>query len=119
MNKPRVVKDYEKLDEAILEQIKLNYPYGFQKHLITFKNATGAFVSALPFETEEKYYLVRMTRAEAKDIIEDDDDYDDDGNLRDDVKEEYEEKYEDDDISIDDEEALEVADDAPDPTDDL
>lgn len=117
MNKPRVVKDYEKLDEAILEQIKLNYPRGFQKNLITFKNAAGAFVSALPFETEEKHYLVRMTRAEALDIIEDDDDYDEDGLLKDDVKEEYEEKYED--ISPDDEEALEIPDDGHDPTDDL
>jgi len=117
MNKPRVVKDYEKLEEAILEQIKLNYPRGFGKNLITFKNAAGKFVSALPFETEEKYYLVRMTRAEAQDIIDDDDDYDEDGNLRDDVKEAYEEKY--DDISIDDDEVQEIADDGHDPTDDL
>ena len=93
MNKPRVVKDYDKLDESILEQIKLNYPRGFEKNLIRFKNAVGKFVSALPFETEEKYYLVRMTPAEAQEIIYEDDDYDEDGNLLDDVKEEYEEKY--------------------------
>ncbi len=117
MNKPRVVKDYEKLDESILEQIKLNYPRGFERNLITFKNAAGKFVSALPFETEEKYYLVRMTRAEAQDIIDDDDDYDEDGNLRDDVKEEYEEKH--DDITLDDEEVQEIADNGVDPTDDL
>ncbi len=117
MNKPRVVKDYEKLEESILEQIKLNYPRGFERNLITFKNAAGKFVSALPFETEEKYYLVRMTRAEAQDIIDDDDDYDEDGNLRDDIKEAYEEKH--DDISIEGEEVQEIADDGIDPTDDL
>jgi len=91
--KPRVVKDYEKLDEDIQEQIKLMYPYGFAKHLIQYKNAEGKFVSALPFETDDRYYLVRMTLIEARQIIEDDDDYDESGELKESVKEEYEEKY--------------------------
>ncbi len=96
-SKPRVVKDYEKLDESIKEMIKLNYPHGFEEHLVTFNNGEGKRVSALPFETEEKYYLVRMTIAEAQAIIEEDDDYDEEGNLTDDAREEYEEKYEDED----------------------
>ena len=91
--KPRVVKDFDKLDESVQEQIKLNYPYGFEDNLITFNNAAGDRVSALPFEAEDKYYLVRMTVAQAQDIIEEDDDYDDDGNLKDDVKEDYEDKH--------------------------
>ena len=81
MSKPRVIKDYDKLDEAILEQIKQHYPFGFENHLIIFKNATGALVSALPFETEDRYYLVRMTKAEAQEIIEEDDDYNEEGEL--------------------------------------
>lgn len=95
MDKPRVVKDYEKLDARIKEQIKLSYPWGFQKHLVNFKNAKGQTVSALPFEAEDKYYLVRMTVTEAREIIADDDDFDLDGNLKDDVREAYEDKYED------------------------
>lgn len=91
--KPRIVKDYEKLDPDIQEQIKLMYPYGFAKHLIQYKNAEGKFVSALPFETDDRYYLVRMTLIEARQIIEDDDDYDESGELKESVKEEYEEKY--------------------------
>lgn len=83
MNKPRIVKDFEKLSEEVLAQIKLEYPLGFEKKLILFKNKEGKFVSALPFETEDYYYLVRMTAKEAQQIIEDDDDYDDDGNLTD------------------------------------
>ena len=94
MDKPRVVKDYEKLDQVIQEQIKLNYPNGFRDNLIQFYNKEGKLVSALPFETDEKYYLVRMTITEAQQIIEDDDDYDDDGTLKEEVKEEYEDKYE-------------------------
>ena len=105
MSKPRVVKDYDKLDEAIVEQMKLAYPKGFDRHLITFKNAQGKFVSALPFETDDRYYLIRMTKDLAREIIEEDDDYDDDGNLKADIREEYEEKYEE--IG---EEALEIPD---------
>jgi hypothetical protein len=100
MDKPRVVKDFEKLDVAIQEQIKLAYPLGFERKLIKFTNQEGKLVSALPFETEERYYLIRMTLQEAIDIIEEDDDYDDDGNLKDKVKEEYEDKY--DDLDMDD-----------------
>lgn len=100
-NKPRVIKDYEKLDPAIQEQIKLEYPLGFSRHLIYFTNKDGHKVSALPFETDEKYYLVRMTIPQAKQIIENDEDYDDDGILKDDVKLEYEDKYSGDEGDID------------------
>ena len=94
-SKPRVIKDYEKLDPEIQEQIKLVYPDGFSDNLITFKNKDGEYVSALPFETDDKYYMVRMTSKEAKRIIMEDDDYDVDGTLKDSVREEYETKYAD------------------------
>lgn len=94
-NKPRVVKDYDKLDQAIQEQIKLYYPQGFSDNLVHFFNKEGKLVSALPFETEEKYYLVRMTVSEAQQIIDDDDDYNDEGTLKDNIREEYEDKYDD------------------------
>jgi hypothetical protein len=92
-NKPRVIKDFEKLDPDIQEQIKLKYPDGFYSHLVYYTNRDGQSVTALPFETEEKYYLVRMTVIQAKAIIEDDDDYDLEGNLKDEVRERYEDKY--------------------------
>ncbi len=94
-SKPRVIKDYDKLDPAIQEQIKLVYPAGFSDHLLYYFDKVGKNVSALPFETEDKYYLIRMTLSEAERIIEDDDDYDDDGFLKDHVREEYEDKYAD------------------------
>ncbi len=94
-NKPRVIKDFDKLEESIQQQIKLEYPEGFDESLIYFTNKEGKRVSALPFETDEKYYLVRMTIEEAQQMIEDDDDYDDDGKLREEIKEEYEEKHHD------------------------
>jgi hypothetical protein len=94
-DKIRVIKDYEKLDLDIQEQIKLVYPYGFRQYLISFTNKEGKLVSALPFETDDKYYLVRMTLKEAKQIVDQDEDYDDDGNLKDETREEYEDKYSD------------------------
>ena len=84
ITKPRVVKDYDKLPVDTQTQIKIQYPFGFADHLVTYTNAKGEIVSALPFEAEEFYYLVRMTREEAYEIIENDDDYDDDGTLRED-----------------------------------
>ena len=92
-SKPRVVKDDEKLDAAIIEQIKLEYPSGFYQHLVSYTDKDGNKRMALPFEAEDKYYLVRMSVQEAKNIIEDDDDYDDDGMLKDDILQDYSDKY--------------------------
>lgn len=84
MAKKRIVKDYEDLPEEVINQVKMEYPEGFSQNLITYKNSEGKIVSALPFDTEAVYYLIRMTEEEAERIIEEDDDYDDEGNLRDD-----------------------------------
>lgn len=117
-SKPRVIKDYEKLDPEIQEKIKLEYPSGYSENLIYFNNKEGKRVSALPFETEDKYYLVRMTVYEAEKIIEEDDDYDSTGSLKDSAKEEYESKYSDDEFLSTETEAEEVADVADDNYDD-
>ena len=84
MDKKRIVKDYENLPEEVVNQVKMTYPGGFADHLISFTNKEGKRVSALPFETQDIYYLIRMTVSEAQQIIEDDEDYDDEGTLRDD-----------------------------------
>lgn len=102
-DKPRIVKDFEKLDNEIQEQIKLTYPEGFYDNLISYYDKEGLRRSALPFETEDKYYLVRMSVAEAKQIVEDDDDYDKEGNLKSDVQEDYEEKYQEENSTEDNE----------------
>ena len=105
MSKPRVIRAYDRLDDALLEQIKLYYPNGFERHLVRFTDVNGKIASALPFETDEKYYLIKMTKSEAVAIIEDDDDYDDDGVLTDEAREEYssdgDEEFEEADIDPD------------------
>jgi len=68
----------------------MEYPDGYEDNLITFTNAEGRYISALPYETEEIYYLIRMTAGEARQIVKDDDDFNSDGKLRGDFAEEVE-----------------------------
>lgn len=94
MNKPRIVKDYEKLPLDVVEQIKIVYPRGYINHLVSFVNKEGEQRMGLPFETEDYYYLIRMSKVKAEELIENDEDYDDDGILKTKIKSAYEEKYE-------------------------
>jgi hypothetical protein len=80
--KKRIIKDYHALPEEIIRQVKMAYPTGFVAHLVQYTNQEGKLVSALPFETEDTYYLIRMTAQEAKRIVSEDEDYDEEGVLR-------------------------------------
>jgi hypothetical protein len=91
--KLRVIQDYDKLSTELKEQVKLVYPDGFSDYLIQFINSKGQQISALRFETDEKIYMLRMSKKMAIQIMDEDEDYDDDYNLREDIKEVYEEKH--------------------------
>lgn len=95
VNKPRVIKDYNKLDKELQQQIKLVYADGFADNLIHFFDKNGIKITVLPFETEDKYYMLRMTENEAVQIVDDDEDFDEDGFLKNEVKQNYEDKYAD------------------------
>jgi hypothetical protein len=116
-SKPRVIKDFEKLEESVQQQIKLAYPSGFYQHLVSYVDKDGNKRMALPFEAEDKYYLVRMTVQEAKDIIDEDEDYDSDGVLKMDVQEEYADKFGDNDFGSEEEEEDDTYDTADDVSD--
>jgi hypothetical protein len=92
-NKPKVIKNYNKLEKELQQQIKLAYDEGFADYLIHFFDKNGLKITVLPFETEDKYYMIRMTEHEAVAIVEDDDDFNDDGFLKDAVKQKYEDQY--------------------------
>ena len=93
ITKPRVVKDFDKLDQAIQQKVKLAFPYGFTEDLTHYQDKEGNRVSALPFETEDRYYLIRMTVSQALKIVEEDTDYDEDGELKEEIKSDYSEKF--------------------------
>jgi hypothetical protein len=71
------------------------YADGFADHLIHFFDKNGLKITVLPFETEDKYYMLRMTENEAVQIVDEDDDFDEDGFLKTEVKQDYEDKYAD------------------------
>ena len=79
-NKPKVIKDFEKLDEQMQELVRQAYPNGFSEHIIRFTNKDGKYISAVPYETEDRYYLVKVTVAPPKKVAKEEDDYEgDDG----------------------------------------
>ncbi len=101
MSKPRVMTSYFKLEPSIQQQIKLTYPRGFEKFLIRFKNHKKKFVSALPYEAEDKYYMVKMTLEEANKIILEDEAYNESGILKTNFKEAYEASKKDEEQVVD------------------
>ncbi len=61
--KKRIIKEFNSLPEEIREEIRRKYPQGYLSHIITFFNKDKQLVSALPYETEETSYLIKMPSA--------------------------------------------------------
>ncbi|MBL7829028.1 MAG: hypothetical protein JNJ57_20505 [Saprospiraceae bacterium] len=78
MAKKRVVKDYQALSEETIRAIREKYPTGYADHLVSYSDKEGKKVSALPFETEDTYYLIRMSIQEAKRLVKDEEDFEED-----------------------------------------
>lgn len=78
MSKKRIIKDYDQMPREVLVELKARFPDGYHDHLLRFNNANGESILALPFETEEIFYLVRMNGSGGYHIIEEDleDDFD-------------------------------------------
>ena len=58
--KKRVIKDFRNLPEDIREAIREKYPYGYVNDLFTFADKDKHIISALPYETEDISYLIKM-----------------------------------------------------------
>ena len=56
----RVIIDFRNLPEVIREAIREKYPYGYVNDLITFTDKDKHIISALPYETEDISYLIKM-----------------------------------------------------------
>ena len=74
MVKKRIIKKYEQLAPELLKLIKKAFPDGFEDALISFETPSGEIQLALPFETEDTSYLIKMP----KDVSFDDNDNDND-----------------------------------------
>ncbi|MDZ7774513.1 MAG: hypothetical protein U5L09_02305 [Bacteroidales bacterium] len=58
------------MPENMLERIAVQYPEGFDNHIIKYTNAKGDRVSAVPVETEDTYYLVKVS-VKLREMVED------------------------------------------------
>ena len=58
----RVIVDYSKLTNDILDLLVEKYPSGYgYRDIITFKNAKGETVRAVEVRTEDTVYLVKIS----------------------------------------------------------
>ena len=73
VGKKRIIKNYNQLPEEIVLLVKEKYPDGYEDSLITFQMPDGNLASALPLETDDTYYLIKMPKDS---IPADDDDMD-------------------------------------------
>jgi hypothetical protein len=60
--KKRIIKNYTQLPEEIILLVKEKYPEGYEDNLITFQMPDGNLTSALPLETDDTYYLIKMPK---------------------------------------------------------
>ncbi|MEN8957051.1 MAG: DNA primase, partial [Flavobacteriales bacterium] len=59
----RVIVDYIKIPEDILQKLVEKYPLGYKnRDIITFTNAKGERVEAVELKTEDTIYLVKVSQ---------------------------------------------------------
>ncbi|HBH49481.1 MAG TPA: hypothetical protein DDX98_12615 [Bacteroidales bacterium] len=62
MGKKRIIKKYEQLAQEVLNLIQERYPDGYEDKLISFQSPSGELELALPLETDEVSYLIKMPK---------------------------------------------------------
>lgn len=61
-DKKRVIVDYKNITSDILEIFTDRYPYGYDdEDIIKFQNSKGETVKAVPFETADTRYLIKVS----------------------------------------------------------
>lgn len=98
--KKHLVTSYRNLSPELLAALKQKYPFGFAEAMLRIDKPTGDFFYAVPFETEEISYLIkidvkiddRSEEDEEKDFYDEDikgaDELQEDDNSGDDEREE-------------------------------
>ena len=92
----RVIVDYIKIPEEILQKLVEKYPMGYKNSdIITFTNAKGERVEAVELKTDDTVYLVKVSQKledKMDDFVfdEDEDEDDLDPDFADDLNEEIE-----------------------------
>ena len=66
---------FANLPEELQEEVKKLYPYGYNEAMMRIEKPNGDFFYAVPFETEEVSYLVKVA-VKIDDHIEEEEDKD-------------------------------------------
>ena len=61
LTKKRVIRDFDKLDKRFKKKVLKSLPDGLNGDSITYFSVQGKTVAAIPFETEDTYYLFRLS----------------------------------------------------------
>lgn len=73
--KRRSVVSFANLPEELQEEVRKLYPHGYNEAMMRIEKPNGDFFYAVPFETEEVSYLVKVA-VKIDDHIEDEEDKD-------------------------------------------
>jgi DNA-directed RNA polymerase subunit delta len=73
-SKKKIIKDFDKLPEELQEEFLTLYPNGFAGKIVSFLNIKGEKVSAVPFETEDTIFMVKVAVIDKSKGKDDDDD---------------------------------------------
>lgn len=80
-NLKKIIVDYNKLNDDILNLLVTNYPYGYDRdNIVTFKNKDNEVVECVEVRTEDTVYLVKVSKrlvAAMEDYDNEKDNYDD------------------------------------------
>ncbi len=101
----RIIVDYAKLTQEILDLLVEKYPDGYEEiDIVRFKNIQNELIEAVEVRTEDTIYLVKISKKLQDRMINYDDDFDIDlppeGLVKDIAKDIEEEDEEDDDDTI-------------------
>lgn len=98
----RVIVDYIKIPEDILQKLVEKYPNGYNnRDIVAFTNAKGERVEAVELRTDDTCYLVKVSQ-KLEDKM-DDFEFDDDDDLEDNLSDDLEDDLSDDIENIPDE----------------
>lgn len=61
MAKRNVIKDYKTMTSELMALLVAAYPEGFEYDTVFFTNAKGEKVEAVPLETEDTKYLIKVS----------------------------------------------------------
>jgi hypothetical protein len=59
-SKKRIIKSFEKLSPDLQDQLNEIYPYGYSNQLIRLTNYQGENYFAVPLETDDAVYMVKV-----------------------------------------------------------